>query len=49
MLKPINIIFSDGAYLAGVHEAMNIEIARELASRLHKQTGVMSGEQNAKL
>jgi hypothetical protein len=49
MLRPINIIFSDGACLAGVHEVLNIEIAFELASRLQKQTGVMSGEQNAKL
>lgn len=49
IMDTINIIFSNGAYLAGVHEALNIEIARELASRLHKQTGVMSGEQNAKL
>ena len=44
IMDTTHIIFSDGAYLAGVHEALNIEIARELASRLHKQIGVMSGE-----
>jgi hypothetical protein len=44
IMDAINIIFSNGPYLAGVHEARNIEIAHKLASRLHKQIGVMSGE-----
>ena len=44
IMDTINIIFSDGAYLAGVHEALNIEIDSELASRLYKRIGVMSGE-----
>jgi hypothetical protein len=48
IMDTTNIIFSDGPYLAGVHEALNIEVARELASRLHKQIGVMIGEQSAK-
>ncbi len=37
IMDTFNVIFSEGPYLAGVHEAMNIEIARELASRLHKK------------
>jgi hypothetical protein len=37
IMDTYNIIFSEGPYLAGVHEAMNMEIARELASRLHKK------------
>ena len=49
IMDTINIIFSDGAFLAGVHEALNIEVGRELASRLHKQIGVIGGEQSAKL
>ena len=37
IMDSFNIIFSNGAYLAGVYEAINIEFARKLASRLHKQ------------
>ena len=37
IMDTFNIIFSEGPYLAGVHEALNREIARELASRLHKK------------
>ena len=43
IMDSFNIIFSNGAYLAGVYEAINIEFARKLASRLHKQIGVISG------
>ncbi len=46
IMDSFNIVFSKGAFLAGVHEARTIEVARELASRLHKQIGVMSGGQN---
>ncbi len=44
IMDTFNIIFSEGPYLAGVHEAMNMEIARELVSRLHRKIGVISGE-----
>ena len=37
IMDTFNIIFSEGPYLAGVHEAMNMEIARELASRLQEK------------
>jgi hypothetical protein len=49
IMDTTNIIFSEGTYLAGVHEALNIEVGREVASRLHEQIGVMSGEQSTKL
>lgn len=43
IMDSFNMIFSNGPYLAGVHEAVDIEIARDLASRLHKKIGVMIG------
>ena len=43
IMDSYDLIFSNGAYLAGVHEAKNTQIARELASRLNKQIGDMIG------
>jgi hypothetical protein len=44
IMDSIHIIFSRGIYLAGVHEAQDMDTARELASRLHRQIEVLKGE-----
>lgn len=41
IMDSIHIIFSEGIYLAGVHEAQDMDVARELASRLHTKIGTM--------
>jgi hypothetical protein len=46
IMDSINIIFSRGAFLAGVHEAGNMDIARELANRLYEKIGDMIGEKD---
>ena len=43
-MDSIDIIFSRGVYLAGVHEAQDMDIARELAKRLYEKIGDMSSE-----
>lgn len=46
IMDSINVIFSRGIYLAGVQEAQDMGIARELAERLYKKIGDMSSEKN---
>ena len=44
IMDSIDIIFSRGVYLAGVHEAQDMDIARELAKRLYEKIGDMNSE-----
>ena len=46
IMDSIDIIFSRGVYLAGVHEAQDMDIASELAKRLYEKIGETGSEKD---